>query len=481
VRWWHERRFERESREHQQQSDARTNQRISESYEAFPVRLLAIVSADLYVGGEIPKLDRHLAGFLPPGRYRGEGRDHVHEFLQVAEAKVGGGAGMHASFYNILESGWPTTQKVNWLPPEVESVHLLLRTLSTGIVLFGVFVIPSSYHTDLAERVFLGSHPSPQRREKGGTVTYTVDAAKSQALRRGLEGMLEFGMFPANAGLLGRRRYPVGSMAVWDVASLPDENDEHWRTLRRVLEMQDWHRWDGAQERLYAGMPIGDIGSLWDRQSGGWSLLTAEANHPNGKSAEKESLRSLRHELQLGIGEWFSWIVALQAAAEIGKQADRLRASLDRERKGAFRFLRVRTLEPLVDSLQECQYRLSRLKQATSVAERRYTQFPKMVERDVIAERRRQDASTKETSGPRSDAPPEAVTRTFGDALASWIETTIETALQETRLSLDRASTLVQLRTNAAMRAWTIILVALTLAVVVLTAAVALIALRTAH
>jgi hypothetical protein len=177
---------------------------------------------------------------------------------------------------------------------------------------------------------------------------------------------------------------------------------------------------------------------------------------------------------------WFSWIAALQAALEIAKQADRLRASLDGERKGQFRFLRVRTLEPLVDSLQECLYRLSRLQQAF-IGEKRYMEFPKMVEHDLIAERRRQQASTKDVTSPDTTTPPDEVNRSFGDALASWIQAAIENGLQETRLSLDRASTLVQLRTNAAMRAWTIVLVALTLAVVVLTAAVVVIALRTAH
>ena len=68
VRWWRERTFERESRAHQQRSDAKTNQEFSESYKALPVSLVAVVSADLYVGGEIRTLDRHLAGFLPPGR-----------------------------------------------------------------------------------------------------------------------------------------------------------------------------------------------------------------------------------------------------------------------------------------------------------------------------------------------------------------------------------------------------------------------------
>ena len=238
---------------------------------------------------------------------------------------------------------------------------------------------------------------------------------------------------------------------------------------------------DGTQERLYAGLPIGDMGSFWDRESGGWSLLTAAAKHSNGKSPDEEPLHALRHDLWLGMGVWFSWIVALQAAVEIGKQADRLRASLDRERKGAFRFLRVRTLEPLVDSLQECQYHLSRLKQATSPGERRYMEFPKMVEHDLTAERRRQHTSKKEPPGPGTDAPPDEVTRSFGEALASWIQATIEAGLQETRLSLDRASTLVQLRTNAAMRVWTIALTVLTAAVVALTVAVVVITSRSTH
>jgi hypothetical protein len=57
----------------------------------------------------------------------------------------------------------------------------------------------------------------------------------------------------------------------------------------------------------------------------------------------------------------------------------------------------------------------------------------------------------------------------------------IESGLEDTRLSLGRASTLVQLRTNAAMRVWTIILAVLTAAVVGLTVAVVVIASRTGH
>ncbi len=469
LRWWDERRFERDLQAHQRDSDAKTNQRLSASYEAFPVRLLAVVSADLYVGREIPTLDRHLAGFLPPGR----GRDSAHEFLQVAEATVGGGAGTHAaSYYNTLESGWPTTEKVDWLPASVQSLHLLLRTLSTGIVMFGVLVVPSNREMDLAEKVLKGSHESPRRKEKGGTVTYTVEAAKTQVLRRNIEGMLNFGIFPADVGLLGSRRYPAGSLVVWDIAALPDDDNQQWRDVCRVLEMESWNGWDGKHERLYPGLPIGDIGSFWARESGGWSLLTAEANHPDGKNALEDSLHALRHELRLGIGEWFSWIVALQAAAQIGNEALVLRASLDRERKGALRFLRVGALGRLVDSLQECQYRLSRLKQATSPRERRYVQFPELVEGNLIARRRQPNGSPTKPDGAGSAVPPPAAKRSFADAVSSWIEMVIETGLQETSLSLERAATLVQLRTNAAML-WLTILIA------VLTAAVVFIALRT--
>jgi hypothetical protein len=214
------------------------------------------------------------------------------------------------------------------------------------------------------------------------------------------------------------------------------------------------------------------MGSFWTRESGGWSLLTAGANHPDGKHAEDESVHALRHDLRMGIREWFSWIVALQAAAQIGNDALLLRANLDRERKGPLRLLRVGTLGRLVDSLQECQYRLSRLEQATSPKERRYVHFPEMVESNPITRRHLPNASPTKPDGASDSAPSPAASRNLGDAVSSWIEAVIGNGLQETKLSLDRAATLVQLRTNAVML-W------LTIIIAVLTAAVVLIALRT--
>ncbi|MDQ6876780.1 MAG: hypothetical protein M3082_03615 [Candidatus Dormibacteraeota bacterium] len=477
LRWRQERAAEREIEAYGKQSDARTNKEFTDAYKAFPVSLLAVVSADLYVGGDIGALDRHLSDFLPPGQFGNDGRDGVHDFLRAAEASLGGGAGTHGSYYNALESGWPLSQKVDWLPSTVQSIHLLLRTLSTGIVMFGIFAVPSSRHPDLAKDVFEGSHSSPRVRERRGTVTYTVDAAKTIALRRGLERMLEFGIFPAGTGLLQGRRYPAGSMVIWDVPALPNEADQHWRDVQRVLEVDDWNRWDGEKERLYRGLPIGHIGSFWDRQTGGWSLLTTRA----GGGGNEDVVHSVRYELMHFVGEWFSWPVALQAAAQVSQEADRLRASLDRERSGAFRFLRVGTLEPIVDSLQKCDYHLSRLKQATSPLEKRYVNFPKLVEGGPIVEMRRSRSAGKDSAIATEAASAERPRTTFADALSSWIEGVIENGLQDARLSLGRASTLVQLRTNAAMRAWTIILVLLTAAVVGLTVAVVLIASRTGH
>jgi hypothetical protein len=477
LRWRSERAAEREIEAYGKQSDARTNRELSDAYKAFPVSLLAVVSADLYVGGDIAVLDRHLSDFLPPGKLGNDGRDGVHDFLRAAEASLGGGAGTHGSYYNALESGWPLSQKVDWLPSTVESIHLLLRTVSTGIVMFGIFAVPSSRHPDLAKEVFEGSHPSPRVRERGGTVTYTVDAAKTIALRQSLELMLGFGIFPTGAGLLQRRRYPGGSMVIWDVPTLPNEKDQHWRDIQRVLEVDDWHRWDGEKERLCRGLPIGHIGSFWDRQTGGWTLLTNRA----GSAASEDVVDSARYELMHFVNEWFSWPVALEAAVQVGQEADRLRASLDRERSGAFRFLRAGPLEPIVDSLQKCEYHLSRLKQAASPLEKRYINFPKFVEGGPIVEMRRSRTADNDSASATEPASAEPPRTTFGDALSSWIEGVIDDGLQNTRLSLGRASTLVQLRTNAAMRVWTIVLVLLTSSVVGLTVAVVLIASRTGH
>jgi hypothetical protein len=284
------------------------------------------------------------------------------------------------------------------------------------------------------------------------------------ALKEGLEAILNFGIFPAGAGLLKGQRYPAGSLVVWDLAEIPATGNREWAEVRRVLNMEDWNRWDGKEERLYPGLPTSPFASFWERESGGWTLLTTQVRHSDGRRPDADALDSYRQHLLDTIDEWFAWVVAVQAAAQIGKQADRLRANLDRERMGPLRFLRVGSLEPLVDSLQRCQYHLSRLKQATSPDEQRYVHFPEMVEGELMVQRRK--PTTKPGS---SDQAASYTPTTFGDALSSWIIAVIEAGLQEVRLSLERATTLMQLRTNAAMRAWTVALAILTAAVLVLT------------
>src|SRR6202011_2027161 len=107
------------------EEDARENQRLLGGYERHPVKLLAIASADLYMGSEIRTLDRHLNRILPATSFWSAGKDEVHGFLQAAEATVGGGAGTHSqTYYNENQSGWPTASKVDWLPTNVQSVHL---------------------------------------------------------------------------------------------------------------------------------------------------------------------------------------------------------------------------------------------------------------------------------------------------------------------------------------------------------------------
>src|SRR2546430_8831816 len=109
---------------------------MADAYAAVPVRLVGIATADLFIGDDIQPLAKNLLPLLPTSGHFSSRRDNIVDFLQFAQGSLGGGASTRAAYWNALESGWPLSDKVKWLPERVQSVHFVLRTLTTGIVMF---------------------------------------------------------------------------------------------------------------------------------------------------------------------------------------------------------------------------------------------------------------------------------------------------------------------------------------------------------
>lgn len=453
-------RLSQRHRQHQAEWDAKSNKRLAESFASEPMRFAGLVVTDVFMGEDLDKLQRTVKRWLPNPRRLGRGRADMEQFLSAARATLGAGAGVYSQMYvNASKPGWPLSERVDWLPETIDAIHLISVTLGTGIVLFGYLCEPSSDFRQSIEATFTGSHESPMRGRGAGRMTFTVELAKQQALASLMGSLSALPIMPTNAGLLADSRYPSGAMAAWIVSDFADTNSTHWHDIARMLGTDDFRYWQGNGLRLYRGLPTAGWDDIWDPDDDGYTLFAAEKAWPGSPdtgdgSPEDQILFHLDNDLP----SWYGWLALGQIALAIDARIGRLRANLDRSRRGVWGYLGFRSLESLAEDLHRCQYRLQRLHQTVSDSFRRgvaQREFPKLEEAGFVAD------SAKASGRPYTPSP-------FVDSVLSWLDELYKSALDEARLAVESAAALADFRTSGAVRLWTIVMAVLTAAVVIL-------------
>src|SRR5207245_6291624 len=247
----------REAQEQHRESSQRDSDRLRQSYARYPVRLLGLVVADLFLGDDIRRFAERLEPFLreqPLGS--GSGLE-VDEFFREALSAVGGAQEWLAPLRFVQEgrpTGLPGGARQVRLPAGVASADLLLSRLPSALVVGATVATLSS---DPAALIFGADHQGSVEVGEHNIKFGMVEEAKRTALARALAPAVSTGLLPAELGLLRARRYPRGALVVWSLPELPAE-DVEWHDVARVLGIETWNRWDGEGERLLMGVPIED-------------------------------------------------------------------------------------------------------------------------------------------------------------------------------------------------------------------------------
>ncbi len=451
---------------HLAETDVKDNQRLRESYKQHPLRLVAVVIADIFMDTDIDKfarlLDRRLKA---PGYDQRRHRAQVRDMLRRARSKAGGREGLGAINFAGPGEGRKYLGGAHEirLPRGVERVALFLDQFAPGIVMGAVVV---AAQPDIAASVFERHHPSPVRRTKDGLSWEMVEAAKTRDLETRLREIAAIDLLPRGAGLLRDRRFPDGTLVAWSGEKFPSDDGLAARDVTRVLGIESWEWWEGDGRRVYSGAPVAD------RYGDGHSMILVQQSRDQDRKEFATREAEMRFHLQQELRDWLPLLLLGEAAVLLRERAGRLRDSLARRANSRLGRLWPLGLGALVARLSEVQYRLERLRQAANIdGERRgFQEFPMMVlgraerlaspplpRRTIV----RRIARWLESIVAEPDPPTQP--RNLRQSWMESLDLVTRTALQDVRLSFQRARLLSDIRS-------TNVLLGLTFAVLILTA-----------
>jgi hypothetical protein len=451
--------------QHMAESDVKDNHRLAESYDQHPLRLVAVVVADIFIDTDIGQLARALDGRLKaPGYDQSSRRTRVRDMLRRAQSKGGGREALGAIHFVRPGQGRAYLGGAHEirLPLGVDRVGLLLYQFAPGMVM-GAMVIAEQ--SDLAASVFGRHHDSPMRRIKAGHSWEVLETAKTRDLETRLREIAAIDLLPSQTGLLRNRRFPDGTLMVWLAEKFPSDDDQAANDVTRVLGIETWQWWEGDSRRIYSGVP-----SANGRGDGHSMIMVRPSLEPDRKefgTVEAE----LRFSIELELHDWLPLLLLGESSVLLREQAGRFRESVGWRASTPGRFWPF-GLGALVAGLSEVQYRLERLRQAanTDGEHRAFQQFPMMV------------LGRADRLGPPRSAPRLTLLR----RVALWLESTISepkprpqprnlrqawlesldfltrTALHEVRLSYERARLLTDIRSTNVLIGLTFVLLILT-------------------
>jgi len=456
--------------EHIAESDVKDNQRLAESYKQHPLRLVAVVVADIFMDTDIDNLARSLDWRLKaPGYDQRKHRAQVRDMLRRARLKAGGRE-VHSAIHFVRPGDGRKylggAHEIQ-LPRGVERVGLVLDQFAPGMLMAALVV---GAGPDLAASVFERHHPSPIQRSSSGISWEVVETAKMRDLEAQLRESAAIDLLPGGAGLLRDRRFPLGTVVVWTGDHFPSDDDIGARDVTRVLGIEAWQWWEADGRRFYSGAPVarryGEGNSI---------ILVQRAQEPERKEfGTRES--EMRFHLEQELPYWLPLLLLGESAVLLREEAGGLRESLARRANAPLGRIWPFGLGTLVAGLSEIQYRLERLRQAVNMdgAHRGFQQFPMMV-------LGRRDRFADPPSRPRRTIV-QRVARWLNSAIAepgpapepqnlrqSWLESldlVTRTALHEVRLSFERARLLSDIRSTNVLLGLTTVLAFLTLLLV---------------
>jgi hypothetical protein len=244
---------------HLAETDLKDNQRLAESYQQHPLRLVAVIIADVFMDTDIDELARSLDRRLTaPGYNQGENRQRVRDLLRRAQSKSGGREALGAIHFFQPGEGRKYLGGGHELdmPSGVERVGLLLYQFAPGMVMAALVVAAPP---DLAATVFARHHDSPVQLTRTGHKWQMVEAAKTRELELRLREFATMNLLPSAHGLLGAKRFPAGTLVVWSGEKYPSADDRDASDVTRVLGIENWFLWwEGDNRRLYPGVPVTD-------------------------------------------------------------------------------------------------------------------------------------------------------------------------------------------------------------------------------
>ena len=438
------------------ESDPKQNEQLRQSYDQHPLRLAAVIVADIFVDDEIEILWGALRGPLGPDRPGAEDARRVRDFLRRSASRTFGGAALGAIHFH--KSGQHQTGFGSHelrLAAGIERLSLHLYQFAPGMVMASVVAAMSSR---TADNVFHESHASPISHDRGGGVSFKfVQTAKGADLERQFRAVAEVELLPPHTGLLGDHRYPSGCVVVWKGSTPSDDGAPSWRDVARVIGIETWQWWEGDDVRLYSGVPE-PVRELYDR-GGGYTMLNSRQQPATDDDTEfggPEGL--LRFQLLLEIPSWLPLLLLVEAAQEITGAAGLLRERLNRRGAAPMGFkMPIIRLGKLVTALHTCQYRLQRLRQAAELDDKRaFRDFPVLVFKSArtTQEQLSQSILDRLERLARRQPPADEPTRHLRNSAMEWLDKLTKTGLQDVGLSLEKARLLAELRSSAALVLW---------------------------
>lgn len=455
--WTRLRSWRSHERQHRRESGQRDNQRLRQSYAKYPVKLLGVATADVFLGDDIRRLAAHVLPLLRDDGLGARERGEVDDFLRRARSAVGGSGSLAP--IRFVQRGekldlFGRSQPMP-LPIGIRTADLFLAHLPSALV---TAAIVATFRGDPVADLFAADHEAAVVVRKH-TISYgMVEEAKQTAFARTLASAADTGLLPTGIGLLRAHRYPRGALLIWSLPAMP-QDDLEWRDVARVLGIETWNRWDAPNKRLLVGVPEKD-GRVFEGE--GLSLLLTAASDG---AEHAHDLAPLYDELR----DWLPWVTVMQSAFQVTDDAGALRQDLDRARLGG------KGLDVLVARLHERQYQLSRMKQAArDVGDGRRIGFPDLILYDprVQSAAARKPAKVAGGDAAEATASKDASTpprQTLREGVMWAIGHNLDEGFEEVELSLQRARMLAELTTGRSVRIWTRVVGALTVVLCVLT------------
>ena len=293
-----------------------------------------------------------------------------------------------------------------------------------------------------------------------------VEAAKTHDLEARLREITTIDLLPRKAGLLRDRRFPDGTLVVWSGEKFPSDDGLTARDVTRVLGIQSWEWWEGDRRRVYSGAPVAD------RYGDGHSMVLVKQSRDPDRKEFVTREAEMRFHLQQDLRDWLPLLLLGEAAVLLREQAGGLRDSLARRANSRWGRLWPIGLGALVARLSEVQYRLERLRQAANLdGERRgFQQFPMLIlgraDRLAYLPQPRRTIVRRIARWLESiiaEPKPPTLPRNLRQAWMESLDLVTRSALQDVRLSFERARLLSDIRS-------TNVLLGLTFVVLILTA-----------